>query len=227
MLKTPRGEFADHIDRTMLLAMWTDYVITHKTRYGLEDIYIAGIGRPTYPINLHAIEGMLEYWNALNSKRQHAAQIIARSSATEAWPRTELSEIQAVVGYGDPVGEFEIRKKMAVAMSNWYKIPIKADNILFNVGGAGALYAIFDFIAGLSKSKIPIVTTFPHYSLYTWRGRNRLVPIDLFKLSGYRLTGDALRSALLSVQENKNADQFIESVFLLCDPHNPLGIALR
>ncbi|MDP3788754.1 MAG: pyridoxal phosphate-dependent aminotransferase, partial [Candidatus Chromulinivorax sp.] len=214
---TPEGQPANKTDKIMLLAMWTNAL--RKERSGLtlhnearKKIISAGMGRPTYPINQYTIQVQLAYW------RRIEALVIATISSSE-----KITE-SAVIGYGDPRGDVDSREIMASAMSNWYETPIQSHNILFTVGGAGALRVIFETFNFLyeNEPKYRVITPFPHYTLYA-DNQHQLHPIDVMKEPGYRLTARSMRLSIEQSYELAKKDGGYPKVLLLCNPSNPLG----
>ena len=49
---TPNNESGDKTDKIMLLAMWTE---TLRQEGLVKSIIAAGMGRPTYPVNIHTV----------------------------------------------------------------------------------------------------------------------------------------------------------------------------
>ena len=224
LLLTPNGDRVGNIDRIMLLAMWAKQLALEG-----KQIIFAGIGRPTYPINDFALRSSITYLNNFSNKTQDARQIIKDTEHFKtSQGRDEIVEIDGVIGYGDPRGDLEFRKTMAQALTAWYgeKSAINEKNILFTIGGAGALHVIFSVL----NQEYPtgrIVTPFPYYSLYAgFRHSNRLHPINVMQLPGYRLTAGALEDSIQKANVLAEKDGGKISAFLLCDPNNPLGTSL-
>ncbi|WP_133128700.1 aminotransferase class I/II-fold pyridoxal phosphate-dependent enzyme [Legionella nagasakiensis] len=193
---TPEGQRASKLDKIMLLAMWTQALQEENSRKKLK-IIASGMGKPTFPLNSHAHQFLADYWNNHSGK---------------------------AISYGHPQGETQARQMMAAAMSNWYKTDIQASHILFNVGGAGALKAIFSSLEELHND-VPgfrVITPYPYYTLYA--GSNlRLHPIDVMKNPGYQLTAESLERSLEEANKLANIDHRYPRAFLFCDPNNPLG----
>lgn len=213
MLRTPDNELAGPMDRIMLLALWT----MHERAKG-KRIIAAGMGRPTFPINDSVSEFASLYWASMTQK-SHNARRLLRDGVEDSL----IVKSDAVIGYGNPRGDLEPREKMAGALSKWYGLPITAENVIFTVGGAGALRVIFDTF----NKRYPncrIMTPFPHYSLYTGPGgMNNLHPIDVMSQPGYRLTAASFKASLDAADALAAVDGNKVRLFLLCDPNNPLG----
>lgn len=221
MLKLPSGNDAGGMDRIMLLATWAEHIEGK--------VYAAGMGKPTYPIDEHAVSSALAYWDELIRAAERAKPLEKQLS-----DHCEASTIDALVALNnetvqrdfDPRGEAKYRQGMAEAMNQWYYTgsahadEITQDNIIFTVGGAGGIYIIFEML----KRRVPggrILTPFPHYSLYGGR-MPRLVAMNVMSQPGYRLTAAFLAESLA---EAERSGKKISAV-LLCDPNNPLGSVL-
>jgi aspartate/methionine/tyrosine aminotransferase len=218
---TPDGQNADKIDKIMLLAMWTNTLKSERDQSGNEIIsplpfISAGMGRPTFPINPHTIQIHLAYWKKIES--------LTKST----FYSTDKIKEQAVIGYGDPRGDDNSRYIMAEAMSKWYETTIRPDNVLFTVGGAGALRIIFETFNLLYKDMpgYRVITPFPHYTLYA-DNTHQLHAIDVMKEPGYRLTASSLQSSLDAAFTCAETDGRYPKVFLLCNPNNPLGTIIH
>ncbi|BCA93848.1 hypothetical protein TUM19329_02090 [Legionella antarctica] len=199
----------------MLLKDWTD-TLKEETS-GLpraKPLIYAGMGKPTFPVSLHTVKLQLAFWQGMERLITEANNDI-RGSITES----------LAIDYGDGNGDILPRRVMAEAMSNWYNAPVTEDNILFTVGGAGALNTIFETFNHLYKD-IPlyrVITPFPHYSLYAANERHQLHPIDVMKEPGYQLTAAALEASIKSAYLLAEQDNNLPKVVLLCNPSNPLG----
>jgi aspartate/methionine/tyrosine aminotransferase len=232
-LLTPDGNSALKIDRIMVLAMWAKYLDIEnkkKTSQKKQDIIFSGIGKPTYPLNDFAVKFSITYWNTLLNNSQDARQIINNTDYFKtSKARDEITEIDGVIGYGDPSGDLEYRKLMAEALTKWYgkEVGITDKNILFTVGGAAALHIVF----GVLNKQYPngrIITQFPYYSLYSgFDNSNKLHPIPVMDKSGYRLSAEALEESIIEANALAKEDGSEISAFLLCDPNNPLGTSLN
>ena len=220
IMLTPDGQNADKTDKIMLLAMWTNTLRSEREQSGNETtsslpFISAGMGKPTFPINPHTIQVHLAYWKKIES--------LAKSALCS----TDETKEQAVIGYGDPRGDDNPRHIMAEAMSKWYETTIRPDNVLFTVGGAGALRVIFETFNVLYKDMpgYRVITPFPHYTLYA-DNRHQLHSIDVMKDPGYRLTARSLQSSLDAAFVCAETDGRYPKVFLLCNPNNPLGTVI-
>lgn len=222
-LTMPDGNPASSIDKVMLLAMWSRKLSEekHATR---PPIIAAGMGKPTFPISQFAAGAGIDYWHKSQSRSQQARHI--PNSRSDATARNRIAKILAAIDYGDSQGDFEARSKMAATLTRWYGLTIEPQHVLYTVGGAGALHAIFNFI----NKQIPnglIVTPFPHYSLYAGaQGKNRLFPVPVMKEKGYKLTAELLSKSLKAATEQAKKEGTKISAVLICDPNNPLGTAL-
>ncbi|WED43689.1 pyridoxal phosphate-dependent aminotransferase [Legionella cardiaca] len=218
---TPEGQLADKIDKIMLLAMWTKTLHTEKTLAvnalnELRKIIFAGMGQPTYPVNMHTINHYLHYWQTIEKLVLKAQE--------------NLEQIQesAAIDYGHPQGDENARKIMATAMSSWYESEIKPDHILFLTGGAGGLRVVFETLHELYKNtpKYRIITPFPYYSLYADYEAHRLHPINVMNEPGYKLTAEALERSISEAYELAKIDQGKPKAVLICNPNNPLGTVI-
>ena len=224
-LITPDGNLATSIDKIMLLAMWSKRLSEekHPTRPA---IISAGMGKPTFPISQFATQSGIDYWSRALSKTQKARHLL--SGSNDPAVRNRIAKFFAAIDYGDPRGDFEARTKMALALTRWYgnEVLIRPQDILYTVGGAGALSSIFTTI----NKQIPnglIVTPFPHYSLYLGpQGNNRLFPIPVMAEKGYRLTALSLSKHLEAALTQASRENGKVSAILISDPNNPLGTAL-
>lgn len=212
---TPEGLSGDKTDKTMLLAMWANTLKAEALDIIAKPFISAGMGKPTYPVNVHMVEMYLLYW-----RRIEALLRGAQSS-------TESVMASAALDYGDARGDIEPRDIMAEAMTRWYSAPVSPDNILFTVGGAGALRIIFETFNELYQDipKYRVITPFPHYSLYS-DNKHQLHPVDVMKEPGYQLTAKALEASIQSANKLAEHDNNYPKVVLLCNPCNPLGTVI-
>ncbi len=194
---TPEGISAERIDRTMLLALWANYLKNNPPQANIKKMVFAGMGKPTLPLNRHIKEFLSNYW------KNHSGEAIE---------------------YDNPQGNIDARKTMSKAMSNWYKTEIKENHILFNVGGAGALKAIFSSLQE-DNHEFRIITPFPYYSLYAESSMS-LHPINVMNNVGYRLTAQSLKQSLDLAYQLATTDKKRPKAILFCDPNNPLGTVL-
>jgi aspartate/methionine/tyrosine aminotransferase len=222
MLLTPDGMSAGTTDRIMLLAMWADHLEMHSSA-NQKKIIVAGIGKPTFPVNLFAAAAAATFWQGFWSRSQDTKHTLTNHNCSSS-TTGNISASNSAIDEGDPAGNFEYRQQMAGALNRWYEgIQITSDNILFTYGGAGALYIIFKML----QEKIPnciILTPFPHYTLYAgFNPKNHLFPIDVMKEKGYQLTAEAFEKSLKAAEELAAKSGQTVGAFLLCDPNNPLG----
>lgn len=209
---TPNNESGDKTDKIMLLAMWVE---TLRKEHLSKSIIAAGMGKPTFPVNIHTVQMYLQYWNSILER------LNALSDASES------IRAGAAIDYGDPRGDFDAKTVMAQAMTRWYKSEVLPENILFTVGGAGAIRIIFETLNELNKN-IPayrVITPFPHYTLYK-DNRHKLHPVNVLDQPGYRLTGKALEESIEQAYELAKKDNNLPKSILLCNPNNPLGTAI-
>lgn len=213
---TPEGTSAGGIDKIMLLAMWAQTLKHEKSAQVETTEYLpmisAGMGKPTFAINQFTIEMQIRYWQ----------QIQERAKLSQENPHTVTEG--AAVSYGDPKGDLQARTMMASAMSSWYDAPILSENILFTVGGAGALRVIFETFNKMYEAlpKYRVITPFPYYTLYA-DNKHVLYPIDVMKEPGYRLTAANVQSSIERANQLAEQDGGYPKVLLLCNPNNPLG----
>lgn len=210
---TPSG----HITRynlTMLLYQWA-LVLKEE---GLP-VIVAGIGKPTYPLNLDYVEAEKQYWDNLFNKVKLAKSFIDENDMTEEERSNCIADQDAVIDYGDPQGDLECRKSMGEYLTKFFnqKVTVTAENILFTVGGSSALYNLFKVLNN-RKPDAKIITPVPYYPLYKGPDNiNQLYTIDVMECPGYKLTAPLLETSL------KKAKQTSSSALLLCNPNNPLG----
>lgn len=231
MLLTPTGKPAGKTDRIMLLAIWARY-LREKMQRGQElkcpPIITAGLGRPTFPVNEYAAKAAQNYWSALWSKSQEARHLLNGDSFGIKNQNDKIAKMEAVINYGDPKGDEDARLKMAEALTRWYndRVTIKADDVLFIVGGVAGLHIVSKVINGKFPNGV-ILTPFPHYSLYTGaHGENNLYPIPVMQEKGYRLTAKLFAASLEKAISSAKQNNTVVSAFLLCDPNNPLGTTI-
>ncbi|KTC65687.1 kynurenine--oxoglutarate transaminase (plasmid) [Legionella adelaidensis] len=194
---TPEGCPANKIEKNMLLVMWAQYLRENHLASSKKKMIFAGIGKPTLSLHKYTKDFLVNYW--LN----HSGEAIT---------------------YDHPQGNLQARKTMAAAMQSWYQTEINEQNVLFNIGGAGALKAIFSAIMDGSTG-CRIVTPFPYYSLYA-ESSATLHPVDVMQNPKCRLTAESLQEAITSAYELAKLDGIYPKAFLLCDPNNPLGTVL-
>ncbi len=176
---TPHGVPSKMHDKIMLMLTWAKLL----NRERQQDIIIAGIGHPTFPISPYLAQNIIKYWQNLSSKIDLARNKLCPKTACHPEVQEYINQIEAVVSYNDPQGDFSARSKVALAMQHWYgsEAGITADHILFTTGGAGGLYCIFDVINYLYP-KNRILTTIPFYPLYQGsRKKNNLFFIEKMK----------------------------------------------
>ncbi|MBP9726071.1 MAG: pyridoxal phosphate-dependent aminotransferase [Gammaproteobacteria bacterium] len=227
MLLTPSGEPAGDMDRTMLLSLWTkQLVIEGKSK----SYYRVGMGRPTYPLNADTAMFAAWYWLSLALRSAVATIGLSLLKYFPFFnPHDFVSLLSPAIDYGHPQGELLARRRMSLALNQWYgrEVEINEKNILFTVGGAAGLHIIFNVI----NRKMPngrILTQFPHYSLYRGsHGQNNLFAISVMDASGYKLNAAQLDSSIKRAYQLGEIDGGFPSAFLFCDPNNPLATALN
>ena len=212
---TPNGLSADDRDPVMRLQEWAK-VLDKENQNSTKPMIYAGMGKPTFRVNLHIVEIIIAYWQALQALIQK--ELNAPGTVKES----------VAIDYGDGSSDLEPREIMAKAMTSWYESSITAENVLFTVGGAGALRIIFETFNKLNAStpKYRVITPFPHYSLYKDNDKHILHPVDVMKEPGYRLTAKALEESIFSAYELAKTDNCPPKAVLLCNPSNPLGTVI-
>lgn len=218
---TPDGQPADKMDKIMLLSTWTR-ILKEESRQEIisEPVgsYIsAGMGKPTYPIDLNTVSFYLAYWQKIEEMAKLAMQNL------------DVVRDGAAIDYGDPQGDSDARIIMAEAMSAWYQAEIKSEHVLFTAGGAGAIRTIFETLNERYRD-IPgyrVITPFPHYTLYSDNPGHILHPVEVMKEAGYHLTAEALEASILSAIELAKIDGGYPKAVLICNPSNPLGTIIH
>lgn len=213
---TPDGQSAAKIEKVMLLALWAntlqEELFLQQPLKSIKFIF-AGIGKPTYPINLHTVKSYLSYWQKIND-------------ATIKW-YTSSSEVResSAIDYGDPRGDKEPKALMAKRMSRWYESEIKPENVLFTIGGVGGLHVIFETFNTYYEDTYGyrVITPFPHYSAYSNNPKHFLHPIEVMKEPGYKLTAQAIKASIDEAYLLAERDKKWPKVILICNPSNPLG----
>lgn len=233
MLLTPEGHLADNMEPVMLLSQWSQRLAKEKQ---MSLMIFAGMGKPTFPMHDAIVKAIINYWQPFESKIQKVRSLIEDEKDITQDIQKVILTTNCVADYGDPQGELANRQQMAKALQRWYtNTPISAENILFTVGGAGALHNIFSAI----NRRYPhcrIVTPFPHYTLYRGpNGMNHLHPIHVMESPGYRLTAalvkESIEQAIKAGQDAISCGSVAKEgglprAFLLCDPSNPLGTVM-
>ncbi|WP_010652154.1 pyridoxal phosphate-dependent aminotransferase [Fluoribacter dumoffii] len=211
---TPDGHCANKIEKVMLLALWAN-TLKDETQDlpAAKKLIFAGLGKPTYPINSHTIASYLSYWQRLDN-------------LTKKW-RIESQQVEEdiAIDYGDPRGDYAPRKLMADIMAQWYEAEIKAENILFTVGGIGALRVLFETF-NTHYEDVPgyrIITPFPYYSAYSNNPSHCLHPIHVMDEPGYKLTAQAVEESIKEAYTLAEMDHGWPKALLICNPSNPLG----
>jgi len=163
MLLTPNGKPAGNMDRTMLLSLWTKQLFLEGKH---RKICIAGIGKPTYPLSSKTAMTAASYWFCIAVRAFLAGLALKVLKFLPFFSSLNMTSFfSSAIDYGHPQGELVARKKMARALNTWYGkcLKIKAENILFTVGGSTALHVAFNVI----NRKLPygrILTQFPYYT---------------------------------------------------------------
>lgn len=213
---TPDGHSARKIEKVMLLSLWANKLKEEEelnSQPHQKKMILAGLGKPTYPINMHTINSYLSYWHRLDelSKKWHLN------------PETLFDN--AAIDYGDPRGDRKPRQLMAQMMTQWYESEIKPEHVLFTVGGIGGLRAIFDTL-NTHYEDIPgyrIITPFPHYSVYSNNPSHQLHPIRVMDNPGYQLHAKSLLDSIEEAYLLAETDKGFPKAVLICNPSNPLG----
>ncbi|MDI1351268.1 MAG: pyridoxal phosphate-dependent aminotransferase [bacterium] len=211
---TPDGHAAYKLEKVMLLSLWAkalrDENNTIKDSQTKEMIF-AGLGKPTFPINAKTIASYLSYWHRLDD-------------LSKKWQENPELESSAI-DYGDPRGDIMPRTIMAKVMTRWYQSEIQSEDILFTIGGIGALRIIFETFNSHFED-IPgyrIITPFPYYSVYSNNPSHRLHPIHVMAEPGYKVTAKALEESIKEAYILAESDHGLPKALLLCNPSNPLG----
>ena len=211
---TPDGQSARKIEKVMLLSLWANELKQRNAQKAqVPKIILAGLGRPTDPINKQTIHSYLAYWQRLEQ------------TAARWYSDPESSSENPAIDYGDPRGDIEPRTIMAERMSRWYESEIAPEHILFTVGGIGGLRAIFDTLNS-HYEEVPgyrIITPFPHYSVYSNDCMHQLYPIEVMKNKGYKLTAQSTKESIERAYTLAEIDKGLPKALLLCNPSNPLG----
>ncbi|WP_233588625.1 pyridoxal phosphate-dependent aminotransferase [Legionella sp. km535] len=205
----------------MLLSTWTR-VLKGKSRQEIKlkiaESYIsAGMGKPTYPVDLNMVAFHLAYWQKIEEMAKLAMQNL------------DVVMDGAAIDYGDPQGDSDARIIMAEAMTSWYGVEIKSEHVLFTAGGVGAIRTVFETLNELYRD-IPgyrVITPFPHYTLYSDNPWHRLHPVEVMKEAGYHLTAEALEASIESAIELAKIDDGYPKAVLICNPSNPLGTIIH
>ncbi|QMT58682.1 pyridoxal phosphate-dependent aminotransferase [Legionella sp. PC997] len=213
---TPDGHCANKIEKVMLLALWANTLRDEIQTQGLSEtkkLIFAGLGKPTYPINSHTIASYLSYWQKLDH-------------LTNKWKiDPHQVEEDIAIDYGDPRGDYGPRELMADIMSRWYETEIKPHNVLFTVGGIGALRVLFETF-NTHYEDVPgyrIITPFPYYSAYSNNPLHCLHPIHVMDAPGYKLTARATEESIKEAYSLAEMDHGWPKAILICNPSNPLG----
>jgi aspartate aminotransferase/aminotransferase len=217
---TPKGQAADRIEKVMLLSIWaralSNHEVVRQDKSAQKTMLRAGFGKPTYPIHPQTIKSNLEYWRKMEEK-------------SNAWfLEPESIDEGMAVDYGNPQGDSSSRELMAQSLSKWYKAEIDASQLLFTVGGMGALHLIFETLNTLYQD-LPfyrVITPFPYYSAYANNSFHRLHPIDVMSEPGYRLTAHALEISIEEAYRLAEIDGGYPKAVLICNPSNPLGTVI-
>ena len=257
MLHTPNGRIAKDFDGIMLLNWWQKYLsaktrspdnnnVTQASGYelgydpgydpGFElKILCCGMGKPTYPLNAQLAASQVEYWQQLQRKAQAAHALLQQGStplpAGQAEVRGMVADMHSAIDYCEPQGRYDLRQRIAKALQrNWYpEVPITAENIIFNVGGAGCLNNAFRVIRQSFQQRgeqFRVVTPVPYYPLYRELVTDENIhPVHLMQdhSSGYRCTAKSVISSIEEAIVLAEDDGRLPRVLLLCDPNNPTG----
>lgn len=224
MLFTPEGQNAGSMDRIMLLATWANQL----KREGKEILQM-GMGKPTFPLSDEIIHAEIKYWEGFRKNKQS----INLLGWVDDHKIDQLVKQNAASNYGDPRGEASHRETLSQALTNWYKpengrdFRIKPEDILFTVGGAGALAITFKALSQLKGADVGmVVTPRPYYTLYSGEPNapNTLHCIPLSKDNNFKLTPELLDRNLNQAIQAAQVRKMPLTAFLLCDPNNPTGV---
>ncbi|MBN9230999.1 MAG: pyridoxal phosphate-dependent aminotransferase [Legionella sp.] len=211
---TPNGLPAKQIEKLMLLSLWANKIKEEQEKNnGFRDkkFILAGLGKPTYPVNSTTVAAYLDYWQ----------QFTQTTNGPD--PVSEQA-----IDYGNPHGDLYPRTLMAESMTRWYQTRIHADNILFTVGGVGALRVVFDTLNSYF-SEIPgyrVLTPLPYHGVYATNPMHRLHPIPVMKTKGYQFTAATLKTSIQEAYSRAQIDGGLPKALLMCNPSNPLGTVI-
>lgn len=210
-------------DRVMELYKW----VLHLASKSSEEIAVAGIGRPTYPVDLNLTIAAEQYWADIHEKADKALQDLKESELEF----ESSSDGSAAISYSAPNGDPEARQRIAEGLSRFYQLDdqdsIKPEDVLFTVGGAMGLHIFFRAI-NANQPNGRIITPSPFYPLHRGAEQsNRLHVIDVMKLPGYRLTADALAAEIAAAKKLAQQDGGKISAFIFSYPNNPTGQILQ
>ena len=184
--------------------------------------------KPTYPINLDFVKANLKYWKDLYKKSRTARSYFNNNPSID-MENNYIAELNAVVDYGEPQGDYLCRDMIAKSLTKSFKnkMVFEAENIIFTVGGSSALYNIFKILNKRTPNGI-MVTSFPYYPLYAGpqEHNHNLYPIPVMEVRGYRLTAEMLEASLRNAQLEAHKQNTSLSALILCNPNNPLGTVL-
>ena len=110
MILTPDGAPAGAIEKIMLLSMWARHLAKHLPRS--EKTIFAGMGRPTYPVNQHAVTAEQKYWGKVADLIE-TANAFLKTASTSANPEEHydsVADMQCAIDYGDPMGDIDARR---------------------------------------------------------------------------------------------------------------------
>src|SRR5579872_3464320 len=209
---------------TMLLYQWA----LHLHQKG-KSIIFAGIGKPSFPINLAYAQAQQQYWENITQQSMLARKYLEGDNPSATLEHDAIAAIDATIDYGDPQGDVAARKMVAETLTKSLnsKVLIGAENVLFTVGGTNALYSMFKIINHDHPQGL-MVTSFPYYSLYSGpNNENQLYSIPVMDAPGYRLTASLLEQTLARAHQEATHQQTVVSAFILCNPNNPLGTVLN
>lgn len=216
---TPYGQPGNQIEKVMLLSMWANYLNQQQKNNNTqcEPIIMAGLGKPTYPVNRHTVNAYKKYWDR-------------QGRLAEQWhDDPQLGDEESAIGYGDPFGDSQAKDIMGKAMSAWYETDILPKNVLFTVGGIGGLRLIFEVLNSwyAQHTQYRVITPFPHYSAYSNNPHHILHPIDVMSEPGYQLTASALELSIQNALILAEQDGVQPRAVLICNPSNPLGTIIK
>lgn len=197
-----------------------------QTQEDFAPIIIACIGQPSFPTNSFVKIFNIIYWCFLR-KESLPNEILLTNEKNIADTKKATDYIKTL-NFSDNFdedlqGHPQARELMAKTLTEWYGTTVEPKNLLFTVGGSGALYIIFQVL----NTKYPngvILTPFPYYGLYRNSvNQNHLFPIEQMNSNGYRLTAQLFEESLLKAIEYAKSQNTVVSAFLMANPSNPLG----
>jgi|GEM_PF-1714510 len=225
MLKTPYGTAAMSMDRTMLMSMWATRLIEKPSLLENPEkpVLLAGIGHPTLPVDPEMAQFAANHW-------QSFADDVAKQYK-DVYQPSDITEIannnMLVRHYGHPQGELRYRKQAADALTDWYGVSIKPENLMFTNGGCASLYNIFRSLHKKYPKGSRVILPTPCYPLHISTEQSHIPhPINVLSLPEYKITAKAIQESIEEAMALAEKDGAIPSAIILCDPYNPFGTTL-